>query len=741
MTRKKDSNSLVSQEDEVQAEHLLEHYHQIAANLHLSSDNEQADAALAEVYAMPETTQIALLKLLAKEHTTDAADLLLALHELSPSKSVRKEARRSLIRLEEAKMYPRWHPPTTTRVVIETTTNAPRFWKGTVTQAREEGEIELILCWEHGLDYGEARMLIFLLDFWKEGVKYFFTRDGAKGRIDAEIAEMHTKLVGTRIADCTLAEGYRLIQEALSINKWRGTAPHKDYRHYLPLVNQLVLEASDLGEDRGRTFINPDQEPEQIAGNFVGSWSLGDFGLAYDLLTSNSSLLEGLTRDAWVERRRAWSAEAHPSDLSMTFIHERELQESTLWLPTPSIGSSVTSRKGIEIGWSLELATTPLSGTLPEMPMGTAVSKATGRHWFWTSYTLVQQAGEWRIQSMTDLGTRAQGLSITELQGKLKELKEGLQEFTKGPKPNDAEARQQAQEIVRRLTQATHYSDALMVRLPLDRAVFAEAADQAQAGRAIERAAVYLERIAQRFPDRRGDTLRQLGVLYSSLKDMYEESEQKERSGHFLKLAEKALRDALAVDSTPLGYALLAELLIDQREEATLAEAETLLHQAETLSPNRGEETLIQGCLGNIAMFRNQQEVALGYYQHLAELSPDYPAIWYNVGHIQHALKQYAAAEQSLKRAIEIDNDLHAYTELAAVYLARQKAPEARETLEQGLSIHSHSAQLRAMLASIYFESGNHRRAEVLLEEAERINPALPMVKAMRQEVNQSKQK
>src|SRR5260370_13779847 len=54
---------------------------------------------------------MALLKELSKEHENDAADVLIAVNELSPIKNVRKEARRSLIRLEELRVYPQWQPP------------------------------------------------------------------------------------------------------------------------------------------------------------------------------------------------------------------------------------------------------------------------------------------------------------------------------------------------------------------------------------------------------------------------------------------------------------------------------------------------------------------------------------------------------------------------------------------------------------------------------------------------------
>jgi len=750
MTRKKEANILVSQENETQAQHLLEHYHEIAEDLHASKSREQAEAALSEINSIPEATQMALLKLMSKEHDSEAADVLTAIHELSPSKNVRKEARRSLIRLEGAKIHPHWTPPAMAPLAIQPSINAPRFWKGLVTQERESGEVELILCWEQGMDYNEARLLVFLLDFWRGGVRDFFTRTGTKRRLENDIAERNTKLKDIELTDCTLAEGRRLIAEALSVNKWRGTTPHEDYRHELPLMNQLIWRATDVGEDRGRTFINPGLDADQVVANFIGGWSLGDFGLAYDLLTSDSSIREGLTRDEWIERRRAWADEAHPARWLLGFAYEREPQQRSLWLPPPLMGSYATSRKEIELGWSLELTSTPLSGSLREMPVGTTVNKATGRHWFWTSYTLVKEAGAWRIQSMTDEGANAQGLSITELQNRIDELREEVKDINEEYLPvlqdtdaeeRDADAEDYMREVLWRVTQAMHYSDALIAKLPLDRSVYDEAFREAQGAKSLERATVYLERMAQRFPEFRGGTLRELGSLLASLKDTYEEAGDKERSEMFFKLAEKATRDAIAVDNAPAGYALLAELLMEEKGQTRIDEAEALLHQAETLGPNRLEETVIKSVLGNIALERKQFEEALRYYQQVADFSPNYPSIWYIIGHVQHQLKRDEEAEQSLKRAIEVDNDFSAYSELAGVYMAQHDYAKAREIVEQGLRVYPKSAHLRALLAALTFDSGDRRRAQTLLQEAERINPNLEMVKAVRKILNEHKKR
>src|SRR5229473_3164618 len=172
MTAKKQTKFIIPHGDNAQIQHLLEQRHDIAEELHNSTSRTQAETSLAALMQIDEASQLALLKTLARQHDTDAADILLAINELTPNKAVRKESRRALIQLAGAKVYPSWTPEqeTTTPAAVE---RPPRFWKGYATQMREEGEIQLILCWEQGYEYGEARMMSFLLDFWREGVKDF----------------------------------------------------------------------------------------------------------------------------------------------------------------------------------------------------------------------------------------------------------------------------------------------------------------------------------------------------------------------------------------------------------------------------------------------------------------------------------------------------------------------------------------------------------------------------------------
>src|SRR5260370_13791034 len=89
---------------------MLAQVHQIANKLHSSVNENEAHDALTDIDTMSEAAQMALLKALSKEHDTDAADVLIAVNELSPIKNVRKEARRSLIRLRQIPVCPHLQP-------------------------------------------------------------------------------------------------------------------------------------------------------------------------------------------------------------------------------------------------------------------------------------------------------------------------------------------------------------------------------------------------------------------------------------------------------------------------------------------------------------------------------------------------------------------------------------------------------------------------------------------------------
>ena len=748
MAAKKAKHPLNVQVDEAQIEHFLQQRQEMAAELRQSTSRAQANTALAAVYEADEATQFGLVKALAKLRETDAADVLLALHELAPQKEVRKEARRALIQLAGSKIYPSWTPGSEQPTAIAAS-NPPRFWKGVATLMREQGEVELTLCWEQGFEYGEARMMSFLLDFWKDGVKDFYTEVGTKRHIDGHVKEQidtfATRTTGhVRSVECTLAEGRRLVLEALEVNAWRKTQPHKDYRHYLPTVQQLLLNAAPADEDRGTTFINPDQEPDEVVGNFIGGWSLGDYGLCYDLLTGDSPLLEGLARDEWVARRRAWADEAHPQHFEprvLREIQQQEQQKSGIWLPGAFLSERASTRREADACWSLELTETPLSGTLPEMPLGTAVLRETGRHWFWTRSTLVQVDGAWRIQRIADEGANAQGLPLAELEKQIQEHAEAIDTILKEQDPRSPDSQRYYEEIIWRSIYSLHLLDALMVKNPLDYDAYADAVGRATSLGLRERALVYLEKWSERFPQhpQHLNIMQQIGAIQTLLAADYENADLSERAERFFELAEKTLQEAQKERASTMTYLLLAELHVTQGE---FAEAETYLHEALENDPTPDELAQIENDLAGISIERDQYAEALRHFQRVAEISPNFPSIWYNIGHTHNLLKNTAEAEIYLRRAIDEEpENLNAFSELASLYITRHDFEQAREITERSLRLHPNSAHMHAVLAGIFMEKGDGRRAQEALEDAERIDPELQIVKTMRRIFNEARRR
>ncbi|HXX77076.1 MAG TPA: tetratricopeptide repeat protein, partial [Ktedonobacteraceae bacterium] len=70
---------------------------------------------------------------------------------------------------------------------------------------------------------------------------------------------------------------------------------------------------------------------------------------------------------------------------------------------------------------------------------------------------------------------------------------------------------------------------------------------------------------------------------------------------------------------------------------------------------------------------------------------------------------------------------------LGTIYMTTQQLDKAIEIVEQGLLRRPDSAHLHALLAAIYSEKGDRRQAQSELTEAERINPDLEVVQAVRE--------
>ena len=455
MSKQKKITPPVSEEDDAQVQHLLGQFHEIANKLHTSISQSHAQAALSEINSLSEAAQVALLKALPKEHSTDAADVLIAVNDLSPIKSVRKEARRSLIRLEGARIYPRWQPP--------------------------------------------------------------IDRTPAISTVQAEVDNATTPFI-------------------------------------------------DLFEE-----LEEEKYPVDIVDDFLDAWSEGNYGSAYDLLASDSDLREGLSREEWIERRTSWAEEARPDNFIPYFTRERTSGEAESQSSLPSPGDEAVDRQEVEASWSLELLDTPLTRMIKEIPLATAVYKETETHWYWTSYVLVREQNEWRIQSMKDEGTNAQSLPLEELQRRIEQLDKKLKEKTQ-EEPEETDLGEiedwgdYLMEPFEIAAEVLHYDDALIAQEPGNSDNYELASNHAEAAEEFERACVYLEQMAQRFPERRAAALQKLALTQVNLSEQYYEFGEDERGDTFLTLTLANLRESLKVENTLLGHLTLANLLFQRPE-------------------------------------------------------------------------------------------------------------------------------------------------------------------------------
>lgn len=746
MAKKKHTQITVSQEENTQAQHTLEQYHELASKLRATTEQKQVEAALVEINNLPEGAQLALLKALSKELHTDAADILITLNECSPIKSVRKEARRSLIRLEGAKIYPQWKPPTQPTLLMQLTDVPQRLWKGVVFGTPSDGEVELLLFFENENDPDEIRFLGFLLDFLQDGIKDFFTRVESRRSAEKFLADVLADMPDVKTQNCSLAQARRLLLDALAVNRRYGTAPHKDYRYNLSLITRLILEAPGLenispdeeilDEEADESINLHDLKPDAVVINFVESWVNGEYDLAYDLLSTDSPVREGLSKEEWIEQRDAWSDETDPRKLEPNFIHEREPQDSGLWLPNTVNAIRTATRKEIEVGWSIELEEPTLSDVPPELPKATVVYEETGRHWFWTKYTLIQDQGEWRIQDISDEGANILDLSFAELQKRLQEHDRFLDEFTKKHKPTSSESRQEFFDTIAwRAMQTVYYFDAFIKQLTFDPVVLKEAASRTLLFREYERCIVYLELMIERFPEDRTANLKKLASVQRDLSQKYFDRGDDEIGKRCLERAEDALLSSLAVEDDIDAHFSVAEVLIEMNER--LDEAEDHLLQARAMSTDPADEAHIEFHLGDIAMEREQYEEALVHYQHFADHNPNSPNAWFNIAEAQSLLENFEEADLSYRRSISLqsEND-EIYISLSQMYATNNQLSKAIEVLEEGLDANPESIPLVVSLATLHLENNDLRQVEILVERAERIDPDSGAIQMIRQMLN-----
>ena len=533
-------------------------------------------------------------------------------------------------------------------------------------------------------------------------------------------------------------------------NKHHDNKPRRKSEGFLEDFQSFLSEVDKLF---------PASEYLNIVGDFLESYTKGNYEDAYEQLASTSPLCQGLSSEEWVARRREWNAAAHPTRFRIAFIEDTEDTDD---IEKHLTDEDTLEQPAVEVGWSLQFAETPLTSQLPELPTATAILKETGRHWFWTRYTLVEEDDEWFIDRMIDEGANALKLESTEIELRLDTIAElASQRLTAMEEDEDLEDEDlndeededfededlddedfmdtllEMEEAFRVMTKGTHYNDALIAQSPdSDTEPYEQNVRQAMVTNDMERAAVYLQQLAEHFPEQHSKAKEQLGLAYYGIAQAYEEEDEEgdqgneDESQRFKELAEVTLRNAIEADESIVAYLALAKLVFAQDR---LDEAKTLLQQVQSLSPDQKQLADIEVGLGLIAKKEEETELALSHFQRVAELNPDYEALWYNIGVLQSKLGRYEEAIANLKRNIEASPEqTAAYVELASIYTTQKTLAKARQVLQEGLQWDSEAPDLLAELSIVYIQGNDLRTAHKYLQQAEDIDDEHELVQKAR---------
>jgi tetratricopeptide (TPR) repeat protein len=652
-------------------EQQLEQYHRLASDLRESTNIDEAGPALNPLVNMTQADQIAYLKALGQEDSSDAADIAQAMFNLAPDKEVRKEARSTLLRLEAQDIYPQW----------------------TVTP--------------EGLVFSSVTAI---------------TPEDSPSREETDLQDK--TLLG---------------------------------------LNSLLQDLEDFFDSLPST---PTLEPVTA---LLESWAEGDPEEAYNALSVRSPLRDGLDVDAWIEHRTQWLEAADTGLVKITYVGEKDQLAPDCVV--------------VEATWSLPIGNPTAEHPPKDLPTATCVSQEKGRHWFWTSYVVVEEDGEWHITDMTDEGATALQLPLEEIERILREKAakasqrlakledeededledfdeddfdeddldfedfeddEDFEDFDEDDLEDEEDEQeeetlnflQEMEEVIREATQAMHYHDAFILQAPDDSpAVYESAVEFAQIVQDVERAAVYFQQMAHNLPEHRGTALRGLALMYEQILQDYlgdnPEDPEPEKQ-RYNTLIEETLRQAIESDRTTRSHILLADVLI--RQNKNLDEAKTLLKTAQPSATEDEEIISIEAGLAQIAQSHDQKEEALQHYQTVARLEAEFPHIWFKIGSLQRQLGATDEALVNLRRSIKQEPDLvEAYIELSVIHSEQKQFSKARDILRKALDKFPDSVDLLASLSIVYAKSGDLRSAQRYLEQAEMVdeqNSFVPIARA-----------
>lgn len=389
--------------------------------------------------------------------------------------------------------------------------------------------------------------------------------------------------------------------------------------------------------------------------------------------------------------------------------------------------------------------------------MATLTSQASGRHWYWTGYSVQRERahGLWTISRFRDEGKASQALTIDELQQRIKDAHAQAEQIAqtteaahaaRGPKAEQALI-EGARQLTAVMSAALHYDDALLVRLPLDETAYQSAIDDARVLNNHERAAALLERMIGRFSDKQ--RLRfELGIAQYLTAESYGQQGQPETATQWLDRAIATLSAVAEAEPTAQHLQALGEVLA---RRGHMNQAEARLRAALNLD---AEQATVHADLASVLMAQMTGEnlegeapgtepsdeernrlarAALAELREAARIDNSVPHLYTRIGAIYDLLGQKDDARIAFEEAVQRDpGDAEAAYALGSLFLSNAQPQEALPHLEHAVELEPLGVPFRLNLALAYASLGRRREAERELTLIDRLQPGLPQVAEVR---------
>jgi tetratricopeptide (TPR) repeat protein len=695
----------------------------IAAAVRAATDRAAMLDALAPLTRLPERELSGVATALGNQRgdqASEAVDVAEALAELALDRGAAKEARRAVIRLRSAGIRPTITVPKPLVALEAPGTTAPEFIQGWASRTRERSEVYLGLVWTRPGMPQDVDGYFMKVNLWEGHIDEITHAETSQRRFERDLLTPAREKEHFTWANVTLPQARALIESALDQGAWRGEAPTAAWTEIGDLILRRVQQGDEAPDQSVHAaLIDPEADPEETLVNFWGTWSFGDYTLAYELLSERHALRERETRDEFVALRRQWHGEAKAIRLQVGAVTPQAQEQSGLWLPGTATASA--NRQNYAFYWSLELQETPIAGQLTEMPLATLVNPDTSRHWYWQSITMEREAARgWRIGRIRDEALAAQTQPVDDLMQRSDAIwaeAEAAAEQDTAHLKEDA-AREAALRVLTLAQESLSRGEVALMRMSLDRMLYEKLHDRAAQIGAWDRAAAITHRMLTHFPDK-GRFYRDLSSLDFRKAQTLLDGGDEVGYQRWLEFSLVAARNAVAEERTAETLVILAELLIARQE---FDEAEQLLRESLGMAETVGA----WADLGDLLMRQKQYKEAISAFERAQKLDPQSPQVRWRLGRALELADRKPEARMVYEEALTVDEtDAMAHALLGNIQVEQNELNEAAKHLTRAVQLGLVSAQIYVQLGYIASQAGQFQVARELLEQAIRIDPTI----------------